>query len=60
MRIAELLNESLLLEADAGVGLYVTKSAGSAGVTFKNRTGLSKVIEIRAMTNQLSPVTAWS
>jgi hypothetical protein len=51
---------NLLLEADAGVGLYVTKSAGSAGVTFKNRTGLSKVIEIRAMTNQLSPVTAWS
>jgi hypothetical protein len=38
----------------------VTKSAGSAGVTFKNRTGLSKVIEIRAMTNQLQPVTAWS
>jgi hypothetical protein len=51
---------TLLLETDAGTGLYVTKSAGSAGVTFKNRTGLSKVIEIRAMTNQLQPVTAWS
>ena len=51
---------NLLLEADADVGLYVTKSAGSAGVTFKNRTGVSKVIEIRAMTNQLQPVTAWS
>jgi hypothetical protein len=51
---------NLLLEADAGVGLYVTKSAGSAGVMFKNRTGLSKVIEIRAMTHQLPPVPAWS
>lgn len=51
---------NLLLEADAGTGLYVSKSAGSAGVTFKNRTGVSKVIEIRAMTNQLQPVTAWS
>lgn len=51
---------NLLLESDAGTGLYVTKSAGSAGVTFKNRTGLSKVIEIRAMTNQLQPINAWS
>ena len=51
---------NLLLEADADVGLYVSKSAGSAGVTFKNRTGLSKVIEIRAMTNQLQLVTVWS
>jgi len=51
---------NLLLEADADVGLYVSKSAASAGVTFKNRTGSPKVIEIRAMTNQLSSVTAWS
>jgi hypothetical protein len=51
---------NLLLEADADVGLYVSKSAGSAGVNFKNRMGSPKVIEIRAMTNQLQPVTAWS
>ncbi len=51
---------NLLLESDAGTGIFVSKSAGSAGVTFKNRTGSAKVIEIRAMTNQLSPVTAWS
>lgn len=51
---------NLLLESDAGTGLYVTKSASSAGVTFKNRMGTAKVIEIRAMTNQLQPVTAWS
>lgn len=51
---------NLLLEADAGVGVYVTKAAGSAVVTFKNRTGLSQVIEIRAMTNQLQSITAWS
>lgn len=51
---------NLLLEADAGLGVYVTKAAGSADVTFKNRTGLSQVIEIRAMTNQLQSITAWS
>lgn len=51
---------NLLLEADAGVGVYVTKAAGSAVVSFKNRTGLSQVIEIRAMTNQLQSITAWS
>lgn len=51
---------NLLLEADAGAGIYVSKSASSSGVTFKNRTGLSKVIEIRAMTNQLQPVNPWS
>lgn len=51
---------NLLLEADAGTGVYVSKSAGSTNVTFKNRTGLAKVIEIRAMTNQLSNITAWS
>lgn len=51
---------NLLLESDAGTGIYVSKSAGSAGVTFKNRMGSSKVIEIRALTNQLSPVNAWA
>lgn len=51
---------NLLLEADAGTGLYVSKSASSASVLFKNRTGAPKVVEIRAMTNQLSTVTAWS
>lgn len=51
---------NLLLEADSGTGIYVAKSAGSATVTFKNRMGSAKVIEIRAMTNQLSSVTAWS
>ena len=51
---------NLLLEADAGTGIYITKSAASAGITFKNRMGVSKVIEIRALTNQLSPVTAWA
>lgn len=51
---------NLLLEADAGTGVYVSKSAGSASLTFKNRMGAPKVIEVRAMTNQLSLVTAWS
>jgi hypothetical protein len=51
---------NLLLEADAGVGIYVSKSASDNTLTFKNRTGGSKVIEIRAMTNQLSNITGWA
>ena len=51
---------NLLLEADAGTGVYVTKSASSASLTFKNRMGTAKIIEIRALTNQLNLVTAWS
>lgn len=51
---------NLLLEADAGTGVYVTKAASSASLTFKNRMGTAKVIEIRALTNQLNLVTAWS
>ena len=51
---------NLLLEADSGTGVYVSKSAGSASVSFKNRMGSAKVIEIRAMTNQLSSVTGWA
>lgn len=51
---------NLLLEADAGTGVFVSKSAGSASVSFKNRTGLAKVIEIRALTNQLSLITGWA
>ena len=51
---------NLLLEADSGTGIYVAKSASSSTVTFKNRTGSPKVIEVRALTNQLSSVTAWS
>ena len=51
---------NLLLESDAGTGVYVSKSAGSATVTFKNRTGGSKIYEIRAMTNQLSSITGWA
>jgi len=51
---------NLLLESDAGTGVYVSKSAGSATVSFKNRMGTSKVIEIRALTNQLSSITGWA
>jgi len=51
---------NLLLEADAGTGVYIWKTAASAGINFKNRMGVSKVIEIRALTNQLSPVNAWA
>ena len=51
---------NLLLESDAGTGVYVSKSAASNTVTVKSRMGSAKVIEIRALTNQLSNVTAWS
>lgn len=51
---------NLLLESDAGTGVFVSKSAGDNTVTFKSRMGAPKVFEIRAMTNQLSNVVGWA
>jgi hypothetical protein len=50
----------LFLTSDAGVGLVVTKAAASSTVTFKNRTGAPKQIEIKALSNRLASVTAWA
>jgi len=50
----------IFLITDAGTGIYVSKSAASATITVKNRTGGPLYIEIKALTNTLSSITAWS
>lgn len=52
--------DGMFLPTDSGTGFVVTKSAGSATVTFKNRMGVSVGVEIQCHTNYLSAITAWS
>jgi hypothetical protein len=47
-------------ETDSGGGVYVSKATNSGVVAFKNNHGNNRVYEIRALTNQLNLVTAWS
>ena len=49
----------LFLATDAGTGIVVTKSANSAAVTIKNRTGATKTIGVLAVRSSLT-ATAWS
>lgn len=51
---------SIFLRSDAGTGIYVSKSAGSGTVTFKNRLGGASAIEIKALSNILTSIAAWS
>lgn len=50
----------LFLLADAGTGIYISKPAASGVVTVKNRTGGAVNIEVKALTNSLSSVSAWA
>lgn len=50
----------IFLTADLGVGVFVSKAAGSSTVTFKNRMGGPKNIEIKALTNRLTGATVWA
>lgn len=50
----------VMLDSDAGTGLYVSKSAASSVVTFKSRLGATKRIQINALTNRLSSIAAWA
>lgn len=52
--------DGIFLSTDAGTGFVVTKSAGSATVTFKNRTGGSVRVEIHSLTNTITSIAAWS
>lgn len=56
------LNDSanIYLSADAGTGFMVTKAASSSTVTFKNRMGGARNVEIKTLSTNLSSVTAWS
>jgi hypothetical protein len=49
----------LFLATDAGTGIYISKSANSAAVTIKNRTGATKTIGVLAVRSSLT-ATAWS
>ena len=49
----------LFLATDAGTGIYISKSANSAAVTIKNRTGSTKTIGVLAVRSPVT-ATAWS
>jgi hypothetical protein len=51
---------NLFLATDAGTGIVVTKSANSAAVTVKNRTGTTENIGILAVRSPITAATAWS
>jgi len=51
---------ALSLPTDAGTGIYVSKSANSAGITIKNRMGGARVITVTAIGCRVSSATAWS
>ena len=52
--------QNLFRETDTGNGIYIYKSANSATINFKSRiSGGGAVIEIRALTNQITNVTGW-
>lgn len=52
--------DGLFLTSDAGTGIYVSKSSGSAVLSVKNRMGSSKNIEVKTLTTAISNVAAWS
>lgn len=52
--------DGIFLEADAGTGIYVSKSAGSFVLNIKNRMGSAKAIEVKPLTNSVASTTVWS
>lgn len=52
--------DNLFLLSDAGTGLFISKSAGSATVNVKNRMGGARNIEVKALTTSVSGATAWA
>lgn len=50
----------IFLPTDAGIGIVVTKSASSATLTFKNRMGGNRNIDVRLLTNTITSATVWS
>lgn len=51
---------NIFLASDSGTGIYISKSATSAVVTVKNRTGNTRAILIQAFNSNLSSVSAWA
>lgn len=52
--------DGLFLPTDAGTGIYISKTTSSATINFKNRMGVSKNIEIKTITTNLSSVANWA
>lgn len=52
--------DGLFLPTDAGTGIYIAKTAGSASLTFKNRMGGARNIEIKTITTNFSSITNWA
>jgi hypothetical protein len=50
----------LFLLTDAGVGIYVSKSASSSVLSIKNRMGGSRDIGVTFLSGQISSATAWA
>lgn len=51
---------NIFLSSDAGTGIYVSKAGSNSTITFKNRMGGSRDIEIKSVTARLASVTAWA
>lgn len=52
--------DGIFLPTDSGTGIYISKSSTSATISFKNRMGVSKNIEIKTITTNLSSVANWA
>ena len=52
--------DSLFLPTDAGTGIYVTKSAATGVISFKNRTGFTATIGINAINCTVTGIGAWA
>lgn len=50
----------LFLLTDAGVGIYLSKSASSSVLSIKNRMGGSRDIGVTFLSGQISSATAWA
>lgn len=51
---------SLFLGTDAGTGIYVSKSAGSMVISFKNRLGGTNSINIVSLNTDITSISAWA
>lgn len=50
----------IFLDADAGTGIYVSKTAASNVISVKNRLGSTVTITIQAINSNITSATAWA
>ena len=51
---------NIFLPTNSGTGIYVSKSANSATLSFKNLTGSTQLIGIQALIGNFASTTAWA